>query len=95
MYCGSGKVDPIKDYSPIEAEAIVLSRAMEGCHHWLYYSDPVQLYNDCSGLLDLLEKPLADIENMKIRKILEKAQNYHWETIHIKGEDNCISDALS
>ena len=40
IYCGSGKLDPNKDHNPIEVEAIVLSRAMEGCHHWLYYSDP-------------------------------------------------------
>ena len=26
---------------------------------------------------------------------MEKAQNYHWETIHIKGDENCISDAFS
>ena len=63
VYCGSGKLDPEKDYSPIEAEAIALSRAMEAWHHWLYYSDPVQLYSDCKGLLDLFEKPLANIEN--------------------------------
>ena len=46
-------------------------------------------------MLDLFEKPLADVENMKIQKILEKAQNCHWETIRIKGDENCISDALS
>ena len=63
IHCRSGKLDPDKDYSPIEAEAIALSRAMEACHHWLYYSDPVQLYSDCKGLLNLFEKPLANIEN--------------------------------
>ena len=36
IHCGSGKLDPSKDNSPIEAEAIALSRAMEACHHWLY-----------------------------------------------------------
>ena len=87
-------MDPNKDYSPIEAETIALIRAMEACHHWMYYSDPVQLYSDCKGLLDLFEKPLADVENMKIQKILKKAQNYYWETIPIKGDDNCINDAL-
>ena len=53
------------------------------------------LFSDCSGLLDMMEKPLADIENQKNQKILEKAQNYHWETIHISGEDNEICDAFS
>ena len=49
IHAGAGKLDPEKDYSPIEAEAIALSRAMEACHHWLYYSDPVQLISDCKG----------------------------------------------
>ena len=29
IHAGSGKLDPEKDYSPIEAEAIALNRAME------------------------------------------------------------------
>ena len=71
IYAGSVKLDPDKDYCPIEAEANALSRAMEACHHWLYYSDPVQLFSDCSGLLDLMEKPLADVDNKNIQKGFE------------------------
>ena len=37
------------------------------------YSDPVMLLSDCSGLLEMMEKPLADIKNIKIQKILENA----------------------
>ena len=65
----------------MEAEAIALSRAIEACHHWIVYSDPVMFFSDCSDLLEMMDKPLADIK--KVQKILEKAQNYHWETIHI------------
>ena len=54
IHAGSGKLDPEKDYSLIEAEAIALNRAIEACHVWLYYSDPVQLLSDCKGLLDLM-----------------------------------------
>ena len=43
IYAGSGKLDTGKDYSPVEAEAIALSWAIKACHHWLFYSDPVQL----------------------------------------------------
>ena len=82
IHAGADKFEPGKDYSPVEAEAIALSRAIEACHHWIFYSDPVMLFSDCSGLLEMMEKPLADIKNIKNQKILEKAQNYHWETIH-------------
>ena len=57
------------------------------------YSDPIMLFSDCSGLLDMMDKPLADIQNQKIQKILDKDQNYHWETIHISAEENEICDA--
>ena len=40
----------------------------------------------------MMDKPLADKENQKIQ---EKAQNYHWETIHISAEQNKICDAFS
>ena len=72
IHSGSGNLDPEKDYSPIEAEAIALHRAIEACHHWLYYSDPVQVLSDCKGLLDLMEKNFADVNNNKLQKILEK-----------------------
>ena len=60
-----------------------------------FYSDPVQLFSDCKGLLDVMEKQFADVKDKKIQKILEKTMNYHWETIHIKGDENRICDALS
>ena len=77
IHAGADKFEPGKTYSPVEAEAIALSRAMEACHHWIFYADPVMLFSDCSSLLDMMDKPLADISNVKIQKILEKAQNYH------------------
>ena len=95
FHARSGKLDPEKDYSPIEAEAIALNRAIEACHHWLYYSDPVQLLSDCKRLLDLMEKNLVDVDNKKLQKILETASNYYWEIIHISGDDNKICDGLS
>ena len=37
IHLGSGLLDQEKDYSPVEAEAIALDRAITACHHWLYY----------------------------------------------------------
>ena len=33
IHAGADKFEPGKTYSPVEAEAIALSRAMEACHH--------------------------------------------------------------
>ena len=95
IHSGARKFDSGRIYSPVEAEDIALKQAISECHHLIYYADPVMLFSDCSGLLDMIKKPLADIENVKIRKILEKAQNYHWETQHIPAEENEICDAFS
>ena len=42
-----------------------------------------------------MEKNLSEIDNTKLRKILETASNYRWELTHIKGTENNICDALS
>ena len=94
IHAGADKFEPGRIYSPVDTEAIALSRAIEECYHWIFNSDPVMLFSDCSGLLEMMEKPLADIKNLKIQKMLEKAQNYHWEALHISSYKNEICDAF-
>jgi hypothetical protein len=43
----------------------------------------------------MFSKSLADIENKKLQKIMERASNYNWSLTHIKGSKNKICDALS
>ena len=62
-------------YSPIDGEAIALDFACQACHYWLYYCPEIILYSDCSGLLDMIKKPLADITNKRHQKILTRIQN--------------------
>ena len=50
-------------YSPIEAECIRLDFASTCCAYWLDSNPAVELYSDCSGMLDMLKKPLCDITN--------------------------------
>ena len=35
----------------------------------------------------MMGKHLADIENIKLQKILVKAANYSWKLQHIKGKE--------
>ena len=95
IHAGSGLLPEGRDFSPIEAEAIALDRAMTSCHHWIYYGQEVELVSDCEGLLGMFGKPLADITNRKLQKIMEKSANYSWSLTHIKGKTNKITDALS
>ena len=86
IQAGSGLLPQGRDFSPIEAEAIALDRAMTACHHWIYYCEDVELVSDCQGLLGMFGKTLADITNRKLQKIMEKTQNYALSLTHIKGE---------
>lgn len=55
----------------------------------------VEIYSDCSGLLDLLNKSLCVIENKRLQKILPRAQDFDFNPHHIAGVRNKIADALS
>ena len=57
-------------WSPIDAELLSLDLAMKSCHYWLYFCEEVKLYSDCSGLLDMLKKPIDQILNLRHQKIL-------------------------
>ena len=77
-----------RDYSSMESETNALYRAISACHHWLFYCEQVKLISDFEGLLGMMGKHLADIENRKLQKIMEKALNYNWKLVHIKGKEN-------
>ena len=70
-------------FSSIEAEAVALDFAISCCSYWISYCPQVELYSDASGLLDLLGKPLCDIENKRLQRILLRAQNFNFNPIHV------------
>ena len=70
-------------YSPIEAECIRLDFATTCCTYRLDSNPSIELYSDCSGMLDMLQKPLCDIQNKRLQKILMRAQYYNFNTHHI------------
>ena len=69
-------------FSPIEAEAIALNFAILFCSYLIDYCPQVELYSVCSGLLDMLNKSLCDIENKRLQKILARAQNFNFNPNH-------------
>ena len=46
-------------------------------------------------MLDMLKKPIVDIQNRRHQKILIRLQNYNFEGTHIARVNNKIADALS
>ena len=82
-------------YSPIDAELLALDFTAKACHYWMWACPAVELYSDCSGLLDMLEKPIANICNRRHMKILSNLMNYRFNTCHIPGVSNRIADYVA
>ena len=82
-------------FSPVKAEGIALDFAISCCSYWISYCPQVELYSDCSGLLDLLSKLLWDIENKTLQRILPRTQNFNFNSIHVVGVTNQIANCLS
>ena len=82
-------------YSPIEAECIGLEFAATCCAYWLDSNPAVELYSDCSGMLDMMKKPLCDLNNKRLQKIMMKIMSYNFNPHHIRAAENRLADALS
>ena len=95
LHSGSNILPLYWNFSSMEEEAIALNRAISACHHWIYYCPEIELISDCQGLLGLLDKHTADVENRSLEKILIRAGNYNWKTTYVKGKHNKVADVLS
>ena len=91
----SSMLAPHAGHSPIDGEILALDFACNSCHFWMHFCPKIKLYSDCSGMLDLMEKPIADVRNPKHQRILTRLQLYNFEKIHIPGLQNKVCDALS
>ena len=65
------------------------------CAYWLDSNPAVELYSDCSGMLDMMKKPLCDINNKRLQKIMMKIMFYNFNPHHIRAAENRLADALS
>ena len=82
--------------SPIDGEILALDFAAKACHFWLHHCIHITLYSDCSGLLQLIDKPIADVRNHKHQIFLARLQIYNFTNkLHIPGLENKVCDALS
>ena len=91
----SSMLTPHAGHSPIDGEILALDFAANACHFWMHFCPKIRLYSDCSGLLQLMDKPIADVRNPKHQRILTRLQLYNFEKVHIPGLQNRICDALS
>ena len=72
--------------SPIAGVLQSLVFASQTCEDWLAHCSEILLYSDCSGMLDMLGKNIADISNPGHQKQVEKIQRFSLKTQRIMGE---------
>ena len=97
--CGSRSLTSAeRNYSTIESECLGIVWAIKKCRIYLLGADFV-VYCDHAPLEPMINglngKSLADIENPRLQRLLQKVAGYTFEVRHIQGVRNLIADALS
>ena len=84
-------------YSPVEGEALAVAWGCKKARYFLAGCQDMWVGVDHKPLLGLYapEKALADIENARLRRLVEKASEYRFKAFHIPGVRNLIADGLS
>ena len=97
--CGSRSLSSAeRNYSVIESECLGVVWAIKKCRTYLLgatftvFCDHKPLEPIINGLNG---KSLADIENPRLQRLLQKVAGYTFEVRHIEGVRNKIADALS
>jgi hypothetical protein len=84
-------------YSPVEGEALGVAGGFKKARHFLEGCLELLVGVDHKPLLGLYSptKALADIENKRLRILVEKACQYRFTAFHMLGTRNKIADGLS
>ena len=97
--CGSRTMSPAeRRYSTMESEALGIQWAIKKCRLFLL-GGPFTVFCDHKPLVpiynDVHNKPITEIENPRVQRIVQKTLAYQFEVKHIDGVRNQIADALS
>ena len=102
--CGSRTMSPAeRRYSTLESEALAIQWSIKKCRLFLLGS-PFTVFSDHKPLgpiyngvdnYGVANKSVADIENPRVQRIVQKTLAYQFEVEYIKGIRNKIADALS
>ena len=97
VQCGSRHLSETESrYAPIEFEALGVAWAVRKCHYFLAGMPEFLIRNDHRTLIPILNNySLNDIENPRVRRLVEKLRPYKYKAEHISGEKNKVADAFS
>ena len=96
IQCGSRAIsDTESRYAVCELEGLAILFALRKCRHYLIGMANFDILTDHKSLVSVFKKDLASTENVRLRRFLEKVQEFNFEVKYIKGSKNSIADMLS
>ena len=97
IQCGSRFLTETESrYAPIEFEALSVVWAVIKCKYFLTGLSEFLIRNDHKTLIPILNNyNLNDIENPRVRRLVEKLRPYRYRAEHISGNKNTVADAFS
>ena len=96
IQCGSRCLNgPESRYAVCEIEALAILYAIEKCRHFLLGMEKFEVFTDHKSLRGVFEKDLASVENVRLRRCMERLQEYNFNVTYIEGKNNKIADTLS
>ena len=82
-------------YKPIEGEMLAIVWGLKKTRHWVSGCPNLVVATDHKPLLGVFEKDIGDIENPRLRALMEKTLQFYFEIIHLPGVINSGADATS
>ena len=96
IQCGSRAIsDTESRYAVCELEGLGILFALRKCRHYLIGMTQFDVLTDHKSLVSVFKKDLCSTENVRLRRFLEKVQEFNFEVKYIKGSKNHIADMLS
>ena len=96
IQCGSRALNgPESRYAVCEIEALGVLYAIQKCRHFLLGMSTFEVATDHKSLKGVFAKDLAAVENVRLRRCMERLQEYTFTVTYIEGKKNSIADTLS
>ena len=84
IQCGSRALNgPESRYAVCEIEAIGILYAIQKCRHYLLGMAEFEVATDHKSLKGVFAKDLASVENVRLRRCMERLQEYNFKITHI------------
>ena len=95
IQCGSRSLIPAKScYTTIELECLAVYHTIKDCSFYLLGKD-FKVVSDYEPLVGIFDKPLSDIENVRLLCFREKLMHFSFKVKYEEGKTHLIAVALS